>query len=77
MRDVLQAHKELIYKINSDVRDIKTFLIGTIPEESCDREEPKENCVDDTLRNNTVELEKTVKELSIITEYLRGGQRNG
>ena len=75
MQEILFKQKDVICKIYTDLKDIHTFLIGNIPMESTDKEELNDKCVDDTLRNNSIGLEKIIGELNIIIDYLKGGKK--
>lgn len=74
MYEELMKQKDMLLRLNRDVDDLKTFIIGNSTENvTCDRKE--ENCLLDTLNTNINVLEEIMKNIEIINNTIRGGNK--
>lgn len=75
MYDLIRKEHDIITKINNNLCELKTFLIGNVPEELSQTTKCPE-CLKDDLITNVSDLEYTLKQLEIITNEIRGGNKN-
>lgn len=73
MHGSIMANKEMLHKLKEELNEIKTFLIGNEPENSCN--EINENCLKDTIQNNTQTIEECFSITCSIREILTGGKK--
>jgi len=72
MKDLILKQKELIRKLNIEMEELKTFLIGNIPKEV--DEVTKEECFTDAIKNNLNDLDYAVVTFNTIKEIIMGGR---
>lgn len=74
MYEELMKQKDMLLRLNEDVDNLKTFIIGNLTENvTCDRTE--EDCLLDTLNTNSNVLEEIMKNIEIINNTIRGGNK--
>lgn len=74
MYNVIVSDKELLTKLEKDLNEIKTFLVGNMESvETC--EEPKENCLADTMRKNSKAIDRCVALAVDIRAIIQGADK--
>lgn len=74
MYDKVMKEKELLYKLNNELEEIKIFLIGNIPTENSETGK-EENCLEDTMIDNLKSIDKAITITSIIKDTIKGGAK--
>lgn len=72
MKDYIMKERELLGLITKNLYEIKTFLIGNIPEEKC--EAVKEDCFYDSLKNNLNHVDEIKDLTQQLNEIIIGGK---
>lgn len=70
MKKTLEEQKGKLYELGVMLESIKSFLIGAVPEESCD--EPRVECFRDLLMENTIIINDILETAKKIKEALEG-----
>lgn len=74
MCEEIMKQKDMLLRLSKDVDDLKTFIIGNPTENTtCDRKE--ERCLLDTLNTNSNVLEEIMKNIEIINNTIKGGNK--
>lgn len=73
MYDRVMKEKEMLHKLNNDLEEIKTFLIGDTCTETC--EQQNENCLQDTMIRNLQAIDNALVLTNIIKETIKGGNK--
>lgn len=66
---------ELLSRINCELNGFERLLIGEKPEEKCECEEVRDNCVMDTVTRNIRSAEYAIKTLERIDMIFKGGNK--
>lgn len=74
MYDKVMKEKELLYKLNNDLEEIKIFLTGDMPTEKCETIKD-DNCLVDSMASNLKSIENAVTITSIIKDTIKGGNK--
>lgn len=72
MKDYILKERELLGLIERNLIEIKSFLIGNVPEENC--ETVKEDCFYDSLKNNLNYVEEIRNITQQLNEIIIGGK---
>ena len=74
MYNVIVSDKELLAKLEKELNEIKTFLVGVMESvETC--EELKENCLADTMRKNSKTIDRCVGLAVDIRAIIQGADK--
>lgn len=75
MYESIQKQKELTSKLNSQLNDLKIFLIGNPLEDTANENMKESNCLQDDINYNLASLDYALSQLEIILRAIKGGNK--
>ncbi len=75
MFDCIQREKDLLNKLNSELVDLKIFILGNTAREEIESDKKVSECLQDDLIDNINALDYALKQVDIIKTAIRGGNK--
>lgn len=72
MKEEILRQQKMLSDIQSQLTNIRKFLIGDLAEEKCENQ--KEECFLDTIRNNNYTIDMIKGNINTIEEVIMGGK---
>lgn len=75
MFDYIQKEKELLTKLNSELNDLKLFMLGNVVREETENNVKSSECLQDDIINNINALDYALKQVDVISTAIKGGNK--
>ncbi len=75
MFDYIQKEKELLTKLNSELNDLKLFMLGNVVREETENNVKSSECLQDDIINNINALDYALKQVDVISTAIKGGKK--
>ena len=75
MFDYIQKEKELLTKLNSELNDLKIFMLGNVVREESENTVKSSECLQDDIINNINALDYALKQVDIVATAIKGGKK--
>ncbi len=75
MFDYIQKEKDLLNKLNSELNDLKIFMLGNVVREENETTTKTSECLQDDIISNINALDYALKQVDIISTAIKGGKK--